>query len=96
MFAMPKKGIIKCKECNAEFQGEFPDNKNIGQRYYSLHEELSSDLVKLLEKHHLDSHKAGIMGHEDFDVFLEDGSLGTIEAGSYGVIYRELGKERER
>jgi hypothetical protein len=34
------------------------------------------------------------MGHKHYDVFLEDGSVGDLEANSYCVIYTERGKER--
>lgn len=98
---MPKKGIVKCQECDAEFEGTLPDNEVVSYGYIDIDGEIpDSFLVENLKQHHYDTaaittfwgHK--IMGHKYFNVFLEDGGRGNLEANSYSVIYKELGKER--
>lgn len=96
---MPKKGNAVCQECNAELNGEFPDNNPLHKSYWSISGEIDMNLVDLLKKHH--SETATVInslgnygGHEWFDVFLEDGNFGSLRVSSYNVIYRELGKER--
>ena len=96
---MPKKGIVKCRECDKEFDGVLPDNASVGYGYMSIFNEINKELAETLQHHHLDTatvkalHR-NICGHKYFDVFLEDGSQGELEANSYCVIYKELGKER--
>ena len=92
---MPKKGIVKCQSCDAEFEGKLPDNEFIGYHYFSVAEEIDLDLVEKLQDHHSSTHGLdGVNGHKYFDVFLEDGNLGELEADSYSVIFTEKGKER--
>ena len=64
-------------------------------------EKSDSNLLNKLKKHHLDTgiinpHYLNkiMLGHKHYDVFLEDGSMGDLEANSYYVIYTERGKER--
>jgi hypothetical protein len=60
--------------------------------------EINEILTENLQKHHEETGRRGIGGfklyvHRDFDVFLENGSKGGIEANSYYVTDRELKKE---
>lgn len=97
---MPKKGTVVCQTCNANFTGQLPDDKRVGYHYISTHDEIDHNLKKQLQGHHFDTSTViritggGMFGHKHFDVFLEDGSIGELEANSYCVIYTERGKER--
>jgi hypothetical protein len=95
---MPKHGVIGCEDCGKLFESDLPDNKDIGSKYLSTHNEIDATLVAELQLHH---EKTGVptntgpgFGHDDFDVLLEDGNIGKIEANSHIVVYQELGKER--
>jgi hypothetical protein len=60
--------------------------------------EINEILTENLQKHHEETGRRGIggfkiYGHRDFDVFLENGSQGEIEANSYYVVYKELEDE---
>lgn len=108
---MPKKGIIQCLDCGKEFEGVLPDDKQLehlyigGAMYGIYYKDLDEKLVDELKQHHKetytdrDANGDKIRGHRDFKVFLEDGTIGQIEAGSYCVTFKELketpaGKER--
>ena len=81
-----------------EFQGIFPDNKRVGYHYIAVNGEINKRLVEALQEHHLDTSTRvsllgqGIFGHKFFDVFLENGATGELEANSYTVIYIEQEK----
>ncbi len=96
---MPKKGTVVCQSCNANFTGILPDHERRGY-HLSTHERIDPNLLEQLKEHHLDTGtvttlSGGTMyGHKYYDVFLEDGSEGDLEANSYCVVYTERGKER--
>lgn len=96
---MPKKGTVVCQSCNANFTGILPDHKRVGFHYVSTDIKIDPNLVEHLQEHHAETASTmtlhgGINGHKYYDVFLEDGSTGDLEANSYCVIYTEKGKER--
>jgi hypothetical protein len=98
---MPKKGIVKCQACDTEFEGTLPDNMRVGYNYVDLDGEISDfELLEKLKQHHYNTasiklpNGGNLAGHKIYDVFLEDGHAGLVEANSYCVIYQELGKER--
>ena len=96
---MSKKGTVKCRTCNKEFEGILPDNLDFGFHYLSIDGEVEEQLVKTLQEHHIKTLEVKELhgysvGHMYYDVSLRDGSKGKLEANSYFVIYKELGKER--
>jgi len=95
---MPKKGVAVCKTCDKEFEGIFPDNRQIWHRYCLQKDQIDSRLFETLQEHHLNTSTKvsisgrGIAGHMNFDVFFEDGTTGEIEANSYLVNYIETSR----
>ncbi|AKM83226.1 hypothetical protein A2422_00285 [Candidatus Woesebacteria bacterium RIFOXYC1_FULL_31_51] len=100
---MPKKGIAKCQTCDWEIEGNFPDHEPVGWNYMWTSDGRENDFdkeigEKLLE-HHLDTRSTPsffgkLYGHKNYEVFLENGSTGEMEANSYFISYNENGKER--
>ena len=95
---MPERGIIKCVKCDKEFEGQLPNCKIFDKKYiYSQGEidEISDpNLIEELLKHHFESalihtHLGGVLGHRDYDVFLENGKKGVIIVTSYFISYEE-------
>lgn len=89
---MPKKAHISCEKGDATFTGELPDDQVVEYAYTSTLGEIDKTLVNKLKKHHYDT---GIntpdgrkLGHKHFDVLLEGGGTGQIEAFSYVVIFK--------
>ena len=89
---MPKKAHISCEKGDATFTGELPDDQVIEYAYTSTLGEINKELVNKLKKHHhdtgIDTSDGRKFGHERFDVLLESGETGQIEAMSYCVIYK--------
>lgn len=93
---MPKKGSVVCRSCNKTFAGKLPDHLPVGDIYTSTEGEIDISLVKRLQRHHFDTQEVrtrwgGLSGHKEYDVFLNDGSKGELEANSYCVTYTERG-----
>jgi len=82
---MVKKASIVCRTCSWTGYGVVPEGEPTW-----FHYELESTLKNLIQKHHNETRQSsGFWGHRNFDVFLENGSTGTIEGNSYCVFYKK-------